>query len=231
MDSRRSIRAVVRCLLGGLAVVLLPGPFVAVARASAGGTTSDHFLGQLNALCGRAFEGTVVADEPPPAAGSAFVGQRLVIHVRDCAGGEVAIPLHVGDDRSRTWVVRRTASGLHLTHQHRHADGTFDRVTGYGGDAVDRPRTTTGGAAGDLLFEFPADEATRALFEREKLTASRENVWILSLGRQADPARRLVYELRRPGRHFRIEFDLTQPVPLPPGAWGFAPGPAEAPAD
>ena len=110
-------------------------------------------------------------------------------------------------------------------------DGTFDRVTGYGGDAVDRPRTTTGGAAGDLLFEFPADEATRALFEREKLTASRENVWILSLGRQADPARRLVYELRRPGRHFRIEFDLTQPVPLPPGAWGFAPGPAEAPAD
>lgn len=231
MDSRHSIRGVVRCLPVGLAVLLLPGLFVAVARASEGGAASDHFLGQLNALCGRAFEGTLVADEPLPSAGSAFVGKRLVIHLRDCAVDEVSIPLHVGDDRSRTWVIRRSATGLHLTHEHRHADGSFDRVTGYGGEAADRPRTGASDAAADLRFEFPADEATRALFEREALQASRDNVWRLSIGRQTDPSRRLVYELRRPNRHFRIEFDLTRSVPLPPAAWGSAPAPAEASTD
>jgi hypothetical protein len=231
MSSRRSIRTVVRCLLVGLALLLFPVRFVAVARASEGGAASDHFLGQMSALCGRAFEGTLIADEPPAAAGSAFVGKRLVIHVRDCSAGELAIPLHVGDDRSRTWVIRRTATGLHLTHQHHHADGSFDRVTGYGGDSVDQPRSASNNAAADLRFDFPADEATRALFERENLTASRENVWSLSIGRQADPARRLVYELRRPSRHFRVEFDLTRPVPPPPAAWGSAPAPAPAPAD
>ena len=205
-------------LLVGLAVLLLPADFAVMASQAA--ATSDHFLGHLNALCGRAFAGKVVADEPAAAAGSAFAGKALVIHLRDCGAGEVAIPLHVGDDRSRTWVIRRTATGLHLSHQHRHADGSFDRVTGYGGDSVDRSPAGSASAAGDLRFEFPADEATRALFERENLAVSRDNVWALSVGRQADPARRLVYELRRPGRHFRIEFDLTRPVPLPPAAWG-----------
>jgi hypothetical protein len=28
------------------------------------------------------------------------------------------------------------------------------------------------------------------------------------------------YELRRPNRHFRVEFDLTRPVPAPPPPWG-----------
>jgi hypothetical protein len=42
------------------------------------------------------------------------------------------------------------------------------------------------------------------------------NVWAIEL----EPGRRYVYELARPGRLFRVEFDLTKPVapPLPP--WG-----------
>ena len=31
------------------------------------------------------------------------------MHVRDCSERELRIPFHVGDDRSRTWVVTRTA--------------------------------------------------------------------------------------------------------------------------
>jgi hypothetical protein len=34
------------------------------------------------------------------------------------------------------------------------------------------------------------------------------------------PGRMLAYELTRPGRKFRLEFDLTQPVPAPPAPWG-----------
>ncbi len=28
------------------------------------------------------------------------------------------------------------------------------------------------------------------------------------------------YELTRPGRRFRVEFDLSAPVPVPPAPWG-----------
>jgi hypothetical protein len=34
------------------------------------------------------------------------------------------------------------------------------------------------------------------------------------------PGRLLVYELRRPGRFFRAEFDLTHPAAAPPPPWG-----------
>jgi hypothetical protein len=34
------------------------------------------------------------------------------------------------------------------------------------------------------------------------------------------PGRTFAYELRRPNRHFRVEFDLSRPVPAPPPPWG-----------
>jgi hypothetical protein len=35
-----------------------------------------------------------------------------------------------------------------------------------------------------------------------------ENVWAM----EVHPARMFAYELRRPGRFFRVEFDLSRPV-------------------
>jgi hypothetical protein len=32
---------------------------------------------------------------------------------------------------------------------------------------------------------------------------------------------RFSYALRRPGRHFQVEFDLRQAVPPPPPPWGW----------
>jgi hypothetical protein len=130
------------------------------------------------------------------------------MHVRECGRYEIRVPFHVGSDRSRTWVVTRTDSGLRLKHDHRHADGTPDVLTMYGGDTRD--------AGTAIRQEFPADAESKALFEREGLTASIGNVWAVEI----EPGVRYVYELARPGRLFRVEFDLTRPVTPPPPPWG-----------
>ena len=165
----------------------------------------DLFFGRLAALCGRAFEGRIAS--PPVEADAAFAGKRLVMHVRDCRSDAIRIPFHVGDDRSRTWVVTRLPAGLRLKHDHRHADGREDKLTQYGGDTV-----ATGQAARQ---EFPADAFSKELFVREAIPASTANVWAI----EAD-ARVFAYELRRPGRFFRVEFDLARPVAPPPPPWG-----------
>jgi hypothetical protein len=164
------------------------------------------FFGNLSALCGRAFEGRIVS--PPAPAEASFAGKRLVMHVRECSPGTIRIPFHVGDDRSRTWVVARTPAGYRLKHDHRHSDGSEDKVTQYGGDTV-APGTET-------RQEFPADAFTKALLVREGNAAGVANVWAV----EVHPERMFAYELRRPGRFFRVEFDLTRPIVPPPPPWG-----------
>ncbi|MGZ8348467.1 MAG: hypothetical protein ACXWU2_00445 [Allosphingosinicella sp.] len=170
----------------------------------------DEFFSNLSELCGRAFEGRVVS--PPVDADRDFAGQRLVMHVRDCGPSQIRIPFHVGEDRSRTWVIGqrmelqmpvRGTDQLHLGHDHRHADGTEDRLTGYGGTTV------TPGSA--FRQEFPADDFSRELFRRENIPQSAANVWAM----EVHPRRTFAYELRRPGRYFRVEFDLARPVTPP----------------
>src|SRR5690606_37642622 len=78
------------------------------------------FFANLSALCGQRFEGRVTTTDP---ADADFASQRLLMHVRDCSADEIRIPFHVGEDRSRTWIVTRTDSGLRLKHDHRHEDG------------------------------------------------------------------------------------------------------------
>jgi hypothetical protein len=184
-----------------VAMITLVGCATTPAKAP-----QDQFFSRLHALCGRAFEGRVAS--PPVEADASFAGKRLVMHVRDCSEREIRIPFHVGENRSRTWVVTRTASGLRLKHDHRHEDGGEDKLTRYGGD------TAAEGSADRQ--EFPADQASRALFLREKIPASATNVWAM----EVHPGRRFAYELRRPGRFFRVEFDLSRPVASPPPAWG-----------
>jgi hypothetical protein len=183
-------------------LLLLAG--CATPRAEA--DPQGQFFSRLTALCGRAFEGRIAS--PPVEADASFAGKRLVMHVRSCTRDEIRIPFHVGEDRSRTWVVTRTFTGLRLKHDHRHADGSEDKLTQYGGD-------TTGSGTAERQ-EFPADAHSKALFEREKIPASIANVWAM----EVHPGRSFAYELRRPGRFFRVEFDLARPVPAPPAPWG-----------
>lgn len=162
----------------------------------------DDFWRSLQQLCGKAYEGRVI--EAPPN-DTTFAGKRLVMHVRGCTPDEIRIPFHVGDDRSRTWVLTRTPTGVRLKHDHRHEDGTEDKITQYGGDS------RAGGSATKL--EFPADAHTASLIPEAKT-----NVWTI----EVVPGRTFVYALRREGtdRRFRIEFDLSKTVTAPPAPWG-----------
>jgi hypothetical protein len=195
MKSNRLVAAALACSLAACASVPPPSP-------------QDAFFQRVSALCGQAFAGRVVADTPAATGDDPFRGQPLVMHVRECDRREIRVPFHVGTDRSRTWVITRTGAGLRLKHDHRHADGTPDAVTMYGGD------TATPGRPGRQ--EFPVDAESRAMFSREGRTVSNTNTWAMEI----EPGHAFVYELARPQRLFRVEFDLGKPVPAPPAPWG-----------
>ncbi|MBK8068137.1 MAG: hypothetical protein IPK27_11090 [Rhodanobacteraceae bacterium] len=176
------------------------------ALAPAKAADVDQFHAALAALCGKSFAGEIVANTPEDPA-DPFLGKPLVMQVRECTRDEIRVPFHVGDDHSRTWVFTRTANGLRLKHDHRHADGSPDATTLYGGD------TRTPGSA--TRQEFPVDTESIALFQREGRTVSTTNVWAVEITADA-----FVYELARPGRLFRVRFDLSREVDAPPPPWG-----------
>lgn len=178
---------------------------------------ADAFFARLQSLCGKAFAGNVVTTD---AADAEMAGKHLTMHVRECSEDEIRIPFHVGEDRSRTWVVARQPVGLSLDesttrivigltlkHDHRHEDGSADVLTNYGGDS-------SGSSARRQIF--PADVESRQLFKTRGNPASVTNVWAI----EVEPGRIFAYELRRANRHFRVEFDLTRPVAAPPPPWG-----------
>ncbi|CAN5402392.1 hypothetical protein BH23ACI1_BH23ACI1_06050 [soil metagenome] len=181
-----------------------PAPAAGPAQQAA---PADGFLQRLATHCGQAFEGRITENEPADP-NDPFVGQRLVMHVRECGEREIKVPFHVGGDHSRTWVLTRTDDGLRLKHDHRHEDGTDDVLTMYGGDTV--------GPGTERRQEFPVDQFSKDLFERENRQVSMTNVWAMEI----EPNQVFIYELARPGRLFRVEFDLTTEVPAPPAPWG-----------
>src|SRR5688500_4033809 len=94
------------------AMLILCCAALAACRASAPARPAegqDAFWASLQGLCGRAFGGTLTQGS---AADSSFAGKALVMHVRQCSPAEVRIPFHVGEDRSRTWIITRTDGGL-----------------------------------------------------------------------------------------------------------------------
>ena len=180
----------------------------------------DAFWANLRAHCGKAYAGMLASDE---AADADFRGRLMVMHVRSCSDNEIRIPFHVGPkeaggkwDRSRSWVISRTSAGLRLKHDHRHEDGSEDRLTQYGGDTAS-PGSATAQA-------FAVDAESIALFRREGRAVSVTNIWEVAISdrRAANP--RFAYVLRRTGenaRHFRVKFDLANATAIPPAPWGF----------
>lgn len=190
--------------LAGAAI--LPDAEAGTALGEAGRVEPrDVFWSSLEPLCGHAFGGRLVEGSP---ADSLFRRATPIMHVRSCTPTEVRIALHVGTDRSRTWVLTRTNTGLRLKHDHRHADGTEDAITQYGGDTRD--------SGSFSRQEFHADAHTASL-----IPAARANVWTVEIV----PAKSFVYALRREGtdRRFRLEFDLETVLASPPPPWGARP--------
>ena len=198
-------------LIGLLLATGSSAPVLSSPLAGGNAVPAAQFMAALAQHCGQAFAGRVVTNVPASATPDPFDGQALVMHVRGCQTPEreLRVPFHVGEDRSRTWVLTRVGDGLRLKHDHRHADGSPDAVTLYGGD------TREAGSA--ARQEFPVDAESVAMFERTGLAGSVRNTWAM----EVEPGRRFLYELARPGgRLFRVEFDLTRPVPAPPAPWG-----------
>ncbi|WP_296818839.1 hypothetical protein [Brevundimonas sp.] len=170
----------------------------ACATTSAGAPDpQDVFFENLSALCGQTFEGRVTTTD---AADDDFRRQRLVMHVRDCSEDEIGIPFMVGEDRSRRWVVTRTTTGLRLKHDHRDPEGEIHGYHMYGGDTAD--------AGTAERQEFPVDQFSIDQFRAGGAEVSTTNVWAMEIR----PGEAFVYELSRPGRLLRVEFDLSRPV-------------------
>lgn len=167
----------------------------AASATAAPQTPADQFFARLTALCGKTLTGRVVAGD---AADEPFRKSALVMTVASCDAREIRIPFRVGEDRSRTWIVTRLeGGGLRLKHDHRHADGVEDELSRYGGDTVE--------AGTAQLQRFPVDAESKAMFTRLDRVVSNTNVWSLGLTDQA-----FTYELSRPGRLFRVSFDLDK---------------------
>lgn len=181
----------------------------ALAAASASLAEDQTVFEGLSERCGQAFAGRVVHDTE---ASDAWGKAAIVLHIRSCGKSQIKAPLHVGENRSRVWILTRLyGDHLQLKHDHRHADGGADAVTLYGGKS-DSPDAA--------LVSFPVDQESIDMFKANGLSASVSNTWHMSLDGNA-----FRYRLTRPsGRDFIVEFDLSQPVDVPPDAWDLAAG-------
>lgn len=180
----------------------------------------DAYWANFQMHCGRAFPGRLGVE--PPGDDMLSGDEMLIAHFRDCSDREIKIAFHIERDggsswdRSRTWVLRRIGDQIELRHDHRQVDGTADQSTWYGGF------TQTPGTPNRHEFEF-IDAAPMPGVWRG---------WRLEI----EPNVRYRYGTVRDGEwRWRVDFDLSSGISVPPPAWGHsAPGDtarrAQAPA-
>lgn len=183
-------------------------PLMAVSLAACSGPAAqDDFVTNLLPLCEKSYAGQVVSTD---AVDADWRSEDIIVGPIACDVAAIKMPLAVGNNTSRTWVLIPEKRTLTLKHDHRH-DGKADAVSWYGGTAQ------TDGTA--ERQEFPVDEFSIELFKKEGLAASVTNTWAMEI----NAGTTLAYELSRPqtedqvaagepGRFFRIEFDLTKPL-------------------
>ena len=107
--------------------------------------------------------------------------KRKIGRLESCTDTEIRIPFHVGENRSRTWLVTKTNNGLQLKHDHRHEDGTPDEINMYGGLAGD--------TGSHLSQSFTTDAHAAKI-----IPAASTNVWSMTL---TEDKRMLTYHLER----------------------------------
>lgn len=155
----------------------------------------DAFWGHLQDLCEAAHEGELL--RAPEGDDQVDPDARLVVHFWECDDERLRFPFHVGDDRSRTWVLIRHEDGIELRHDHRHEDGTEEETTWYGA--------------------VTANEGTPNRQEFGQESEGAVSGWRIEI----EPGERFTYGTIAAGewRH-HLEFDLTEEVELPELPWG-----------
>ena len=172
-----------------LPVLAAAGLLAGCAAGKAPADTRDQFMATLQGMCGQRFEGAQSYAVDP---NNEFAGKPISTQVV-CTPAGVRMPVQVGENRSRTWIFTRLAAGLELRHDHRHADGTPDAVTMYGGLAQG------GGTARSQ--SFLADAATARM-----VPGAETNLWTVSLSEDGNV---LTYRLERHARP-RAQFVLAR---------------------
>lgn len=176
--------------------------FVGFSGSASAQTNAEVFWENLKKHCGKAYEGKM----PEGASVHDFAGKKLIMQIRSCEDGRIRVPFFVGENRSRTWVFTMRNGLITLKHDHRHEDGTQDKVTQYGGTA-----TNTGFPHQQI---FPADQQTAELIDYAS-----GNVWWVTINEKE-----FSYNLRRIGsdRLVSVIFDLTKEIPAPSAPWGWS---------
>lgn len=182
-----------------LTMVIVVSGFLANAQDST--NNAQLFWEKLKSHCGKAYAGRL----PEGVSQQGFDGKTLAMHVLYCDDNTIRVPFFVGDDRSRTWVLTYQDGIIKLKHDHRHEDGSEDKVTQYGGTA-----SNSGFAHMQI---FPADVETATL-----IPYAAGNVWWITLDDTT-----FSYNLRRVGsdRLFTVLFDLSTEIPTPEAPWGW----------
>lgn len=167
--------------LGKLMIRILFLFFCHLGMAQAATHSSDSFFKNLSLLCGKQFTGAAIF---PTTTDDPFFGKVLTAKISSCSATEIRIPFQVGEDKSRTWILTKTKQGLQLKHDHRHADGTPDTQTNYGGMANQKGNSS--------MQYFEADAETAKL-----IPAAATNVWKIQL---SEDRQSLTYYLERNGK-------------------------------
>ncbi len=202
------MRKPIRALVALSTLVLVPacGPSDADSagepEAAVALSAQDAFWTNLQGLCESAAEGELLQAPDTQIDPEA----RLVVHFWECGDRELRFPLHVDENRSRTWVFIRHEDSLELRHDHRNADGTEESNTWYGAS------TMAEGTANRQDFVTVRDQGTGG--------------WRVEI----HPRERFEYGTARDGefRHHLV-FDLANPVDLPPMHWGHETRPSQRP--
>ena len=195
-----------RAAMKPIILPLLITPFALLACDSQPAKTQENFTANIQSLCGQAFAGRLVTDDPEDAA---WRDADIKMHMFECAEGEVKIALHVGQHRSMTWVVSGEGDAVSLRHDHRQKDGSPHALTDFGGTAE---------AVTNTRAEFPANPQSIETFEKLGMSDATGRKWALELQSERGV---FAYERQRPEHFFRIEFDTTTPIPTPATGWGW----------
>lgn len=158
--------------------------------------SEQAFMGHLRSLCGKSFAGeeTFMADGR-----ESWSHFDFVMHVTVCEADRVHIPFHLSDDHSRTWMFLAEDGRLRFRHDHRHADGTPEDQTLYGGYAD--------GNGTPFVQHFPADDYT---VKHLNDTVGRK--WTVIL---AEDLSSMKYQLSYSDELiFEGTFDLTNPIEI-----------------
>lgn len=165
-------------------------------------SNQDKFFDSINAHCGNAFSGSVEDSSDS----TAYNGRKFVLHIRDCSDTQIKMPLHIDDNSSRILVLTKSDGSIKLQHDHRHADGSPDALTLYGG------YSSTNSTAN--VKDFPESAESIEITKAHAPTRTYPSVWSIILSSE-----QITYQVVRPGRTIKTTFKFTDKVTAPPKAW------------